>query len=182
MLLFTLPQSHACDVPSPFQFRLSLDGADTGGDFCFTVAPAVSVIIFCHGYQSVFSVITGVNAPVRAVKIKCPPPIQLTPFSRRKRAVGLIFLNFWLAPHRWCCCHALCDIVIGVDIHGKAIRIVSFSLSLAMCDYLEPRNIWETLIFSRMLRYNLFESDFFEKGKFKKQELWCNHRESFMGK
>lgn len=60
--------------------------------------------------------------------------------------------------------------IFGVDINGEAIRIASFSLSLVMCDYLEPRNIWETLTFPRMLGYNLFESDFFDNGKFNEQK------------
>ena len=51
---------------SPFHFLLFLDGLDTGGDLFFTVAPAVSVIIFCIGYQSILSVITGANFPAWA--------------------------------------------------------------------------------------------------------------------
>lgn len=50
--------------------------------------------------------------------------------------------------------------IFGVDLNGEAIRIASFSLSLVMCDYLEPRSIWETLEFPRLLGYNLFVNDF----------------------
>lgn len=56
--------------------------------------------------------------------------------------------------------------IYGVDLNEEAIRIASFSLSLVMCDYLEPRSIWETLNFPRLLGYNLFVSDFFSEGKF----------------
>ena len=56
--------------------------------------------------------------------------------------------------------------IFGVDLNGEAIRIASFSLSLVMCDYLEPRSIWETLEFPRLLGYNLFVNDFFDRGKF----------------
>lgn len=41
--------------------------------------------------------------------------------------------------------------IYGVDLNEEAIRIASFSLSLVMCDYLEPRSIWETLTFPRLL-------------------------------
>ncbi len=34
-----------------------------------------------------------------------------------------------------------------------------------MCDYLEPRSIWETLEFPRLLGYNLFVNDFFLIGE-----------------
>lgn len=41
--------------------------------------------------------------------------------------------------------------IFGVDLNEEAVRIASFSLSLVMCDYLEPRSIWETLVFPRLL-------------------------------
>ncbi|WP_283608361.1 HsdM family class I SAM-dependent methyltransferase [Faecalispora anaeroviscerum] len=59
--------------------------------------------------------------------------------------------------------------IFGVDCNEEAIRIASFSLSLTMCDYLEPRCIWEELEFPRLVHYNLFISDFFvENGEFEK--------------
>lgn len=60
--------------------------------------------------------------------------------------------------------------IYGVDSNEEAIRIASFSLSLVMCDYLEPRSIWETLTFPRLLGYNLFYNDFFNEGKFQEQK------------
>ncbi len=53
--------------------------------------------------------------------------------------------------------------IFGIDCNKEAIRIASFSLSLAMCDFLEPRTIWNTLQFPRLLHYNLFHNDFFDK-------------------
>jgi type I restriction-modification system DNA methylase subunit len=57
--------------------------------------------------------------------------------------------------------------IFGVDIDGKAIRIAALSLYLTMCDYLEPRQIWEGVkskpLFKPLINNNLFESDFFEK-------------------
>lgn len=60
--------------------------------------------------------------------------------------------------------------IYGVDKNEEAIRIASFSLSLVMCDYLEPRSIWETLNLPRLLGYNLFCNDFFDEGKFQEQK------------
>ena len=60
--------------------------------------------------------------------------------------------------------------IFGVDLNEEAVRIASFSLSLVMCDYLEPRSIWETLVFPRLLGNNLFSSDFFAHGKFEEQK------------
>lgn len=58
--------------------------------------------------------------------------------------------------------------IYGIDCNKEAIRIASFSLSLVMCDFLEPRTIWDDLQFPRLLHYNLFHNDFFEDGDFKK--------------
>ena len=53
--------------------------------------------------------------------------------------------------------------IYGIDCNEEAIRIASFSLSLVMCDFLEPRTIWGELHFPRLLCYNLFHNDFFEQ-------------------
>ncbi len=52
--------------------------------------------------------------------------------------------------------------IYGVDLNAEAIRVASFSLSLAMCDFLEPRNIWDDLYFPRLFDRNLMASDFFD--------------------
>lgn len=53
--------------------------------------------------------------------------------------------------------------IFGVDINEEAIRVASFSLSLAMCDFLDPRSIWDRLSFPRLLDNNLISSDFFDE-------------------
>lgn len=53
--------------------------------------------------------------------------------------------------------------IFGVDINEEAIRVASFSLSLAMCDFLDPRSIWDKLSFPRLLDNNLISSDFFDE-------------------
>ena len=55
--------------------------------------------------------------------------------------------------------------IFGVDINEEAIRVASFSLGLAMCDFLDPRSIWGKLSFPRLLENNLIASDFFDKDK-----------------
>lgn len=55
--------------------------------------------------------------------------------------------------------------IFGVDINEEAIRVASFSLSLAMCDFLDPRSIWDKLSFPRLLESNLIASDFFDADK-----------------
>ena len=35
--------------------------------------------------------------------------------------------------------------IFGVDCNTEAVRVASFSLSLAMCDFLEPRTKWNEL-------------------------------------
>lgn len=53
------------------------------------------------------------------------------------------------------------DSIYGVDCNEEAIRVTSFSLCLTMCDYLEPRNIWDKLVFPELKNNNLFPNDFF---------------------
>ena len=45
----------------------------------------------------------------------------------------------------------LTDNIYGIDINEEAIRVASFSLSLAMCDFLDPRSIWDKLSFPHLL-------------------------------
>ena len=51
--------------------------------------------------------------------------------------------------------------IFGVNINEEAIRVASFSLSLAMCDFLDPRSIWDKLAFPCLLEDTLNTSDFF---------------------
>lgn len=55
--------------------------------------------------------------------------------------------------------------IFGVDINEEAIRVASFSLSLAMCDFLDSRSIWKELSFPRLVGDNLISSDFFDEDK-----------------
>lgn len=57
------------------------------------------------------------------------------------------------------------DHVFGVDIEGEAVRLTMFSLSVALCDFLQPRVIWHDLHFDRLKDTNLIEGDFFHHVK-----------------
>lgn len=52
--------------------------------------------------------------------------------------------------------------IFGVDLDEKAIRIAALSLYLTICDYLEPKTIWNEVKFERLMDSNLFVADFFE--------------------
>jgi hypothetical protein len=51
--------------------------------------------------------------------------------------------------------------IFGVDIHGEAVRVASFSLYLAMCDEIEPKYYWTQVNFPRLRDNNLHRGDFF---------------------
>jgi hypothetical protein len=57
------------------------------------------------------------------------------------------------------------DHLFGVDLQGEALRLTLFSLSVALCDFLEPRRIWDELHFDPLLGTNLIEGDFFAQVK-----------------
>ena len=53
--------------------------------------------------------------------------------------------------------------IFGIDLNEEAVRVASFSLSLAMCDFLDPKSIWDSLSFPSLMQKNLFINDFFHK-------------------
>lgn len=54
------------------------------------------------------------------------------------------------------------ECIYGVDLNEEAVRVASFSLSLALCDFLDPRSIWNELSFPKLVDANLIVSDFFD--------------------
>lgn len=52
--------------------------------------------------------------------------------------------------------------IYGVDTDEKAIGIAALSLYLALCDYLEPKTIWNEVTFERLIGNRLFVADFFD--------------------
>src|SRR5579884_1398819 len=54
--------------------------------------------------------------------------------------------------------------IFGVDIKREALAVASFSLCLALSDYLEPKTIWMQVKFPSLIKGgNLIEADFFDK-------------------
>ena len=51
--------------------------------------------------------------------------------------------------------------IFGVELESFAVDLTSFSLSLALCDALQPEVIWRKLKFARLRDVNLVQSDFF---------------------
>lgn len=51
--------------------------------------------------------------------------------------------------------------IFGIDLNPEAVRVAAFSLYLTLCDYLEPRYIWNNVTFPS-LDANLNTCDFFE--------------------
>ena len=61
--------------------------------------------------------------------------------------------------------------IYGVDRNKEAVRVASFSLSLAMCDFLDPRSIWDQLRFPKLIHNNLSVDDFFShESKFNQKQ------------
>jgi type I restriction-modification system DNA methylase subunit len=52
--------------------------------------------------------------------------------------------------------------VYGVDIEPEAIQLSAFSLSIALCDMLDPTEIWLNLKFNDLEEESLYTGDFFE--------------------
>jgi methylase of polypeptide subunit release factors len=63
--------------------------------------------------------------------------------------------------------------IYGVDKEGQAVSLAAFSLSLALCDELDPKRIINELKFDDLRKENLIEHDFFtcEKIQNKKFDL-----------
>lgn len=77
--------------------------------------------------------------------------------------------------HRWKNAHSgkspsvpdlkpmLTDNLFGVDVDPEAIRVASFSLYLAMCDAIDPRQYWKQTVLPRLRGRNLVHADFFRE-------------------
>jgi hypothetical protein len=79
--------------------------------------------------------------------------------------------------HRWKLAHPKSNIradilrrllernIFGVDQDPHAVRVASFSLYLAMCDEIEPRQYWSQVRFPSMRGQRLICADFFSEGE-----------------
>jgi len=77
-------------------------------------------------------------------------------------------INIWRSQHNWkepptvdVLKKIVKQSIFGIEIDRNAIDLTAFSLSLAICDALQPDVIWQDLKFDRLRDSNLFERDFF---------------------
>lgn len=54
--------------------------------------------------------------------------------------------------------------LFGVDLDPHAVRVASFSLYLAMCDEIDPRDYWKEVHFPLLRGRRLIHADFFSEG------------------
>ena len=54
------------------------------------------------------------------------------------------------------------DNIFGVDINKNAVELTKFSLQLALCQMLSPKQIWTELTFQDLGEKNIIQSDFFD--------------------
>lgn len=54
------------------------------------------------------------------------------------------------------------DNIFGVDINKNAVELTKFSLQLALCQMLSPKQIWTELTFQDLGKKNIIQSDFFD--------------------
>jgi hypothetical protein len=80
-------------------------------------------------------------------------------------------ITWWRQQHNWqqpgkedlpALKRLLSDSIFGVDKEGSAVQLAMFSLTLALCDQLSPKEIWEELKFDNLQNENLFHEDFFD--------------------
>ncbi|MCO6453891.1 MAG: N-6 DNA methylase [Pirellulaceae bacterium] len=78
-------------------------------------------------------------------------------------------VNAWRARHEWrtpdveTLKSILREQIFGVETQADAVDLSAFSLSLAVCDSLQPNVIWRELRFDRLRGANLQQRDFFEE-------------------
>jgi hypothetical protein len=77
-------------------------------------------------------------------------------------------VNAWRSRHRWrtpdvdTLKELLRSQIFGVEQHSSAVDLTAFSLSLAVCDALQPNVIWEKLRFDKLRGASLRQADFFD--------------------
>lgn len=71
-------------------------------------------------------------------------------------------VNDWKTPDLNTLKKLLKDNIYGIDKEKEAVELTIFSLTIALCDELSPKVIWEELIFDKLMGENFFSKDFFE--------------------
>lgn len=53
--------------------------------------------------------------------------------------------------------------ILGIDNNRHAVRVAAFSLYLAMCEHIEPVNLWEQTLFPKLRNERIICGDFFDE-------------------
>lgn len=69
--------------------------------------------------------------------------------------------NNWQKPELPILKRLLRNNIYGIDINPEAVRLAVFSLSLALCDELEPKVIWHDLEFDNLINETIITQNFF---------------------
>lgn len=104
---------------------------------------------------------SDVNGNMRIIDPACGSGIFLVE-SYRRLVNHWISSNHYRRPSSSDLIRILNENLYGVDVDAKAIRIAALSLYLTLCDYLEPKSIWNELKFEKLITRRLFIADFFD--------------------
>ena len=127
-----------------------------GGHGAVYTPPFLAALLLDHVMQ--YNKLTGKE---RVLDPACGSGVFLVGAFRR-------LINVWRSRHKWQRpdVKTLKDIlrrsIYGVELDKDAIHLTAFSLSLAVCDALQPEVIWRELKFDPLHKSNLFEADFFD--------------------
>ena len=127
-----------------------------GGHGAVYTPPFLAALLLDHVMQ--YNKLTGKE---RVLDPACGSGVFLVGAFRR-------LINVWRSRHKWQRpdVKTLKDIlrrsIYGVELDKDAIHLTAFSLSLAVCDALQPEVIWGELKFDPLHKSNLFEADFFD--------------------
>jgi len=101
------------------------------------------------------------NLDMRIIDPACGSGIFLVE-SYRRLVARWLKSNHYQNPNASELLRILKKNIFGVDLDEKAIRVAALSLYLTICDYLEPKTIWDEVKFERLVNSNLFAADFFD--------------------
>ncbi len=79
----------------------------------------------------------------------------------RRLIIAWRSLNDWQRPDVITLKRILRESIYGIELDPDAVHLTAFSLSLAICDALQPEVIWRDLRFDPLHKSNLVEADFF---------------------
>lgn len=103
----------------------------------------------------------GTNIDMRIIDPACGSGIFLVE-SYRRLVARWLKSNHYQNPNASELIRILKKNIFGIDLDEKAIRVAALSLYLTICDYLEPKTIWDEVKFERLVSSNLFAADFFD--------------------